>query len=50
MGKYSTVGSLMGFIVGKSMFIEGLFAGLPEQLTVGRYHSLVVEPSSVAIG
>jgi NADH dehydrogenase len=26
LGKYSTVGSLMGFIVGKSMFIEGLFA------------------------
>jgi NADH dehydrogenase len=28
LGKYSTVGSLMGFIVGKSMFIEGLFARL----------------------
>jgi NADH dehydrogenase len=26
LGKYSTVGSLMGFVVGKSMFIEGLFA------------------------
>ena len=26
LGKYSTVGSLMGFLVGKSMFIEGLFA------------------------
>lgn len=26
LGDYSTVGSLMGFIVGKSMFIEGLFA------------------------
>ena len=25
LGKYSTVGSLMGFIVGRSMFIEGLF-------------------------
>ena len=25
---YSTVGSLMGFLVGKSMFIEGLFARL----------------------
>jgi NADH dehydrogenase len=28
LGKYSTVGSLMGFIVGKSMFVEGLFARL----------------------
>jgi NADH:ubiquinone reductase (H+-translocating) len=26
LGKYSTVGSLMGFLVGKSLFIEGLFA------------------------
>ena len=26
LGKYSTVGSLMGFLVGRSMFIEGLFA------------------------
>lgn len=28
LGHYSTVGSLMGFIVGKSMFIEGHFAKL----------------------
>ncbi|MBX9594025.1 MAG: NAD(P)/FAD-dependent oxidoreductase [Roseomonas sp.] len=28
LGKYSTVGSLMGFLVGKSMFIEGYFARL----------------------
>jgi NADH dehydrogenase len=26
LGKYSTVGSLMGLLVGRSMFIEGLFA------------------------
>ena len=26
LGHYSTVGSLMGFIVGKSVFIEGMFA------------------------
>ncbi len=26
LGRYSTVGNLMGFVVGKSMFIEGLFA------------------------
>lgn len=26
LGKYSTVGNLMGFVVGKSMFIEGIFA------------------------
>jgi len=28
LGRYSTVGSLMGFVVGRSMFIEGLFARL----------------------
>lgn len=28
LGEYSTVGSLMGFLVGKSLFIEGLFARL----------------------
>jgi len=28
LGHYSTVGSLMGFIVGKSFFVEGLFARL----------------------
>jgi NADH dehydrogenase len=28
LGKYSTVGSLMGFLVGRSMFVEGLFARL----------------------
>jgi NADH dehydrogenase len=27
-GSYSTVGSLMGFLVGRSMFIEGYFARL----------------------
>ena len=28
LGKYSTVGNMMGFFVGKSMFIEGVFARL----------------------
>jgi len=28
LGRYSTVGNLMGFLVGKSMFIEGYFARL----------------------
>jgi hypothetical protein len=28
LGKYSTVGSLMGFVVGKNIFIEGYFARL----------------------
>jgi NADH:quinone reductase (non-electrogenic) len=28
LGHYSTVGSLMGFVIGKSFFIEGLFARL----------------------
>lgn len=28
LGKYSTIGNLMGFLVGKNMFIEGYFARL----------------------
>ena len=28
LGQYSTVGNLMGFIIGRSLFIEGLFARL----------------------
>ena len=28
LGEYSTVGSLMGFLVGKNLFIEGYFARL----------------------
>jgi NADH dehydrogenase len=28
LGKYSTVGNLMGFLVGKNLFIEGMFARL----------------------
>ena len=28
LGRYSTVGNLMGFLVGRSFFIEGLFARL----------------------
>lgn len=28
LGEYSTVGSLMGFVSGRSMWIEGLFAKL----------------------
>ena len=28
LGEYSTVGNLMGFLVGRSMFIEGYFARL----------------------
>ena len=28
LGRYSTVGSLMGFLVGRSMFVEGYFARL----------------------
>jgi NADH dehydrogenase len=28
LGRYSTVGSLMGFVVGRSFFIEGMFARL----------------------
>jgi len=31
LGEYSTVGSLMGFVVGKSMMIEGWFARLMYQ-------------------
>jgi NADH dehydrogenase len=28
LGKYNTIGSLMGFLVGRGMFVEGLFARL----------------------
>ena len=28
LGKYSTVGNLMGFLIGKNFFIEGWFARL----------------------
>ena len=28
LGEYSTVGGLMGFVIGRSLFIEGLFARL----------------------
>jgi NADH dehydrogenase len=28
LGRYSTVGNLMGFVIGRSFFIEGLFARL----------------------
>jgi NADH dehydrogenase len=28
LGEYSTVGSLMGFLIGKSFFVEGYFARL----------------------
>jgi NADH:ubiquinone reductase (H+-translocating) len=28
LGAYSTIGSLMGFIIGRSFFIEGYFARL----------------------
>jgi NADH dehydrogenase len=28
LGRYSTVGNLMGFVAGRGMFIEGLFARL----------------------
>ena len=28
LGEYTTVGSLMGFLVGKNLFIEGYFARL----------------------
>jgi NADH dehydrogenase len=31
LGKYSTVGSLMGFVVGRNMMVEGLFARLMYQ-------------------
>ena len=28
LGDYSTVGSLMGKLIGRNLFIEGIFAGL----------------------
>jgi NADH dehydrogenase FAD-containing subunit len=29
LGRYSTVGNLMGFLIGRNIFIEGFFARLP---------------------
>ena len=41
-GDYSTVGNLMGFLVGRSLFIEGYFAKLTRQrLKRGVFRSIV---------
>lgn len=41
LGKYSTVGSLMGFLVGRSFFVEGLFARLMYR-SLYKMHELAV--------
>jgi len=44
LGKYSTVGSLMGFLVGRGFFVEGLFA----RLCTGAYIRCTRPPSMAA--
>ncbi len=49
LGKYSTVGSLMGFVVGKSMFIEGMFARLMYRSLYKMHEAALHGGSSVAM-
>lgn len=48
LGKHSTVGSLMGFLVGRSFFIEGLFARLMYRSLYKR-HEMAVYGTSRAV-
>jgi NADH dehydrogenase len=49
LGEYTTVGNLMGFLVGKSLFIEGLFARLMYK-SLYKLHELALHgPVKVAL-
>lgn len=49
LGEYSTIGSLMGFLVGGSLFIEGLFARLMYN-SLYKMHELALHgPAKVAL-
>ncbi|HEX2939852.1 MAG TPA: NAD(P)/FAD-dependent oxidoreductase, partial [Rhodopila sp.] len=48
LGKYSTVGSLMGFLVGKSLFVEGYFARLMYRSLYKMHQSALHGHSAVA--
>ena len=49
LGDYSTVGSLMGFIVGRSFFIEGLFARLMYRSLYKMHEMALHGPSKVIL-
>jgi NADH dehydrogenase len=49
LGKYSTVGSLMGFIVGKGFFIEGYFAGFMYRLLYKMHELTLHGPLGVVL-
>jgi NADH dehydrogenase len=49
LGEYTTVGSLMGFLMGGSLFIEGLFARLMYK-SLYKMHELALHgPAKVAL-
>jgi NADH dehydrogenase len=50
LGKYSTIGSLMGFLVGGSMFIEGVFARLMYRSLYKMHEVAVHGPRKAAAG
>ena len=49
LGQYSTVGSLMGFIVGKNFFIEGLFARLMYRSLYKMHEIALYGPAKVTL-
>jgi NADH:ubiquinone reductase (H+-translocating) len=49
LGEYSTVGSLMGFLVGKSMLIEGYFARLMYRSLYLMHQTALHGPAKVAL-
>ena len=49
LGEYSTVGSLMGFIAGKGMFIEGYFARLMYRSLYKMHNIALHGPARVAL-
>lgn len=49
LGHYSTVGSLMGFLVGKSFFIEGYFARLMYRMLYKMHESALHGAGSVLL-
>lgn len=49
LGRYSTVGSLMGFLVGKSFFIEGYFARLMYRMLYKMHQRALYGPGTVVL-
>ena len=48
LGKYLTLGSLMGFLVGKSMFVEGYFARMMYR-SLHKMHQIALHGSAPAL-